>query len=203
MHIFAGITLVSLSKFPILPGVKSKHAKLRRHNKAIFACVIVALLMSQAFVRLNEAGMLLRIFDPKALSDIGQPDYVSAANMVKSQMLPTDVIMSSRPHVTYYLFGHTEYWLVSAEMDIREMGREVNGKTVDYMVGAELISNFQEFSEVIQSHHSVWIFVPYYHLSPGIIDPETFAVMNTLFSHDVTPDGTVYIYHWNNSLQTV
>jgi hypothetical protein len=83
MHIFAAIALVSFSRF--LSSLKGgpKHVRLRKYRRTIYAIAVIALFASYTFIRLGEAGILLRFFDPKVLSDIGQPDYVSAANMVR------------------------------------------------------------------------------------------------------------------------
>ena len=186
---------------------RSPYAK--RLSKLLFLILITATLI------LASSGFTLSINSSqidKQLRSTGEPitpNYTMAYKYISLHIRSGDAFITSRPDVAAFFFHgqhdqYDTYWIMSNPVEISVAGRVKDGKTIHYMTGYQKVSDLPEFIEVLKTHRTGWIVIPYFHEGPWAIDKQLLAFIKTnLELQHLVSDSTIKVYRWSQQLLNV
>ncbi len=173
----------------------TKHSgnKPAKMASTFIAIVITLLLIIMAF------SQHVFIITPEENFDLGvnapQADFKRAYSYVRENMQNNDVLIDSRPAVSLFYMGRSDYWL-AFEANGVGLGIDnllVNNGSNEVYANAVVIKNVDMLKEVVAKNDRGWI----------VLDNSAWILISSDIKayiieelHDEASDGTIRIYSW-------
>ncbi|HEY9205617.1 MAG TPA: glycosyltransferase family 39 protein [Candidatus Methanoperedens sp.] len=182
--------------FDFIIELTQKHGKNEptRTGLTLIAVVITSLLIITAF------SQHVFIILPEENFDLGvnapQGDFKKAYSYIRENMQKDDVIIDSRPAVSLFYMGRSDYWL-AFEANGAGLGIDnllVNNGSNEVYANAKVIKNGDMLKEIVAKNDRGWI----------ILDNSAWILMSSDIKeyiinemHNEVSDGMIRVYSWD------